>query len=182
MAFFEPISIRRPRFTQERDPLPWEEGLGQTVFSDVTLGRSPDGMVMMRNLVAFPHMMTFGVEALFRRALKDGRGTRGHNCPTFGPFFGSEDIGTGVVLIGLQFSDGTRLRNLDERGSDTHLEGLGGSGGAFTGHHVFVAPLPPPGDLEIWAAWPAAEIPETRTVLDGTLLRDTAAALPPPWA
>jgi hypothetical protein len=183
VAFFEPLSPRSPRFNSQRRPLPWEEGLGRTVFSDVTLGHGPDGMLIMRNLIAFPHVTTLAVVALFRNALVDGRGTRGHNCPTFDPRFSAgESIGTGIVLIGLRFSDGTELRNLDERGSAGHLGGLGGRGGSFTGHYEFVAPMPPEGELELWAAWPAAQIPETRTVLDASLIREAAAGLHPPWS
>lgn len=38
----------------------------------------------------------------------------------------------------------------------------------------FRAPLPPPGGLDLWMAWPAARIPETRTMLDGSMLREVA--------
>jgi len=88
---------------------------------------------------------------------------------------------TGIVLFGLRFSDGSCYRNLDERGSAGHLGGLQGGSRGFTGYRDFWAPLPPPGDLELWAAWPAAQIAETRTVLDGSLIGDSAAALRPPW-
>ena len=47
---------------------------------------------------------------------------------------------------------------------------------------TFGAPLPPPGDLEVWVAWPAAQIPETRKLWDSSLIRETATALQPPWS
>jgi hypothetical protein len=182
VAFFEPVSPPPPRFDQERIPPPWEEGLGQTVFQDVVLAQGPDGMVMLRSLIAFPGVMTLSVVALFRYQLVDGPGTSGHNSPMFGRLLSDESVGTGIVLFGLRFSDGTRLRNLDEPGSAGHLGGLRGGAGGFVGDHEFLANLPPPGELEVWAAWPAAQIAETRTLLDASLIRETAAALEPPWA
>jgi hypothetical protein len=161
--------------------MPWEEGLGHSVFGDVVLAKGPDGMLLLRNLVAFPHVMTLSVVALFRQPLAQGQGTRGHNSPTFGPAFSSDSLGTGIVMFGLRFSDGCRFRNLDERGSPGHLGSLRGGGRGFTGDHEFWAPLPPPGELEVWSAWPAARIPETRTVLDASQIRETVASLRPPW-
>lgn len=161
--------------------MPWQEGLGKTVFTDVSLGEGPEGALLLRNVIAFPKVMTLSVVALLRHPLVDGPGTRGHNSPTFGRWITDDSISTGVVMFGLRFSDGTCYRNLDARGSAGHLGSLRGSGGSFTGDHEFLAPLPTAGDLEIWAAWPAAQIPETRTVVDASLIRDTAAALSPPW-
>jgi hypothetical protein len=161
--------------------MPWEDGLGQTVFNDVVLGTGPDGVLLLRNLIAFPSVMTLFVVALFRQQLVHGQGTRGHNCPRFAPWISGDAVGTGIVLFGLQFSDGTRYRNLDERGSPGHLPSLRGGGGGFTGEHDFWAPLPTPGELEVWVAWPAAQLPETQTLLDAAQIRATAAALRPPW-
>jgi hypothetical protein len=130
------------------------------------------------NLVTFPTVMTMSVVALFRQPLVDGPGSRGLNSPTFQTM---GEVGTGVVLFGLRFSDGSIHRNLDDRGSKGRLGTRGGSGGGFTGSQEFWAPLPP-GDFEIWVAWPAAGIPETGTVLDGTRVRNTATALTPLWS
>jgi hypothetical protein len=181
VAFFEPVNTPPPRFDRERTPLPWEEGLGQTVFNDVVLARGADGLLMLRSLIAFPKVMTLSVVALLRLPLVQGPGTRGHNSPRFGHSISDESLGTGIVLFGLCFSDGSCYRNLDERGSAGHLGGLRGGNRGFTGDGDFWAPLPPPGELEVWVAWPAAQIPETRTLLDASLIRETAAALRPPW-
>lgn len=181
MAFFEPISAPPPTFDRDLIPLPWEEGLGQTVFSDVGLAEGPDGKLMLRTLIAYPKVITLSVEALLRHPLEQGLGTRGDNCPRFGPSVSGE-VGTGIVLFGLRFSDGTCYRNLDDRSNAGHLRSLRGGGGCLTGHHDFWVPLPTPGELEIWVAWPAAGIPETRTPLDASLIRGTAAALTPPWS
>jgi hypothetical protein len=181
VAFFEPVSAPTPSFNLDSVPLPWQEGLGRTVFSDVPLAHGPSGALMMRNLIAHPKVMTLSVEAIFRHPLIQGTGTLGHNSPTFGHSISGQSVGTGTVLFGLRFSDGTRLRNLDARGNPGPLGSPLGSGGGFTGSHVFWAPLPSPGELEIWVAWPATEIPETRTALDGSRVIDTAAAETPLW-
>jgi hypothetical protein len=182
VSFFDPVPTPLPSFDPVQRPGPWEEGLGKTVFNDVVLGRGPDGLLMLRNLIAFPNVMTLSVVALFRHPLVQGPGTRGHNSPRFVRLIGDESFGTGIVMFGLRFSDEARYRNLDARGSPEHLRSLRGGGGGFTGNHEFWAPLPTPGELEVWVAWPAARIPETQTLLDATLIRNTAAALPPPWS
>jgi hypothetical protein len=182
VAFFEPVDVPPPRFDTQSWAPPWEQGLGMSVFTDVDLARGPDGAVLLRNLVALPTVMTLNVIALFRRPLVHGPGTRGHNSPAFSQLMGDEEVRTGIVLFGLRFSDGSTYRNLDDRGSKGRLQSMGGGGGGFTGFQEFWAPVPPPGDLEIWVTWPAAGIPETRTVLDGTRVRDTAAALTPLWS
>jgi len=181
VAFFDSVNTSPPRFDQEGTPLPWEEGLGQTVFTDVVLAQGADGLIMLRSLIAFPKVMTLSVAALFRNPLVHGPGTRGHNSPTFGHSMSREPVATGIVLFGLSFSDGSCYRNLDERGSAGHLGGLQGGSRSFTANRDFWAPLPTPGQLEVWVAWPAAQIPETRTLLEASLIRETAAALRPPW-
>jgi hypothetical protein len=182
VAFFEPVNAPFPRFDEYGIPLPWEEGLGQTVFKDVVLAKGIDGLLMLRSLIAFPRVMTLTIVALFRNPLVKGDGTLGDNCPTFSPQVSGEPLGTGIVLIGLRFSDGTRLRNLDDRGSVGNLEGLGGCGFGFTAQYEFFTLLPPPGELELWTAWPAAGIPETRILLDATQIVKAAGALEPPWS
>jgi hypothetical protein len=181
VSFFEPVAVPAPQFEEGRTRLPWEEGLGQSVFTDVELANGPDGALLLRNLVVFRTVITLNVVALFRQPLVHGSGTAGHNSPTFSDGRGVREIGTGFVLFGLRLSDGSTYRNLDDRNSKGRLGSRSGGGGGFAGSHEFWAPVPPPGDFEIWVAWPAAGIPETRTVLDGTRVRDTAAALTPLW-
>lgn len=161
--------------------MPWQEGLGKTAFSDVALGRGLDGVLMLRNIIVFPKVMTLSVTELLRHPLVHGAGTRGHNSPAFGRWIGDESTRTGLVLFELRFSDGVRYHNLDARGSAGRLGNLRGGGGSFTGDAEFWAPLPSPGELEVWVAWPTAQIPETRTLLDGSLIRAIAESLPPTW-
>lgn len=125
--------------------------------------------------------MTLGVVALFRRPLVHGPGTRGTNSPTFSELLGAGSVGSGIVLFGVRYSDGTTLRNLDDRSGEGRLRSLRWDSGAVRGSQEFGAPLPPPGDMEVWVAWPAAGIPETRTILDGTQVAGIAAELAPLW-
>ena len=150
-------------------------------FTDVELGTGPDGALLLRNLVVYPSVMTLNVLALFRRPLMDGPGTAGHNCPMFWDGRGVTEVGTGFVLFGLRFSDASTYRNRVDSGDSARLGTRGGGGGSVIGTQEFWAPVPPPGDFEIWVAWPAAAIPETRTVLDGTRVHDAATALTPFW-
>ena len=181
MGFFEPVAVPAPQFEQGRPRLPWEEGLGQSVFTDVELAKGLDGALLLRNLVVFPAVMTLSVVAMFRQPLVHGPGTSGNNSPTFSDGRGVREIGTGFVSFGLRFSDGSTYRNLDERGNKGRLGTRVGGGGGFVGSQEFWAPVPPQGDFDVWVAWPAAGIPETRTVLDGTRVRETANALKRLW-
>jgi hypothetical protein len=137
VAFFESADTPAARFDRERAPLPWEEGLGQTVVTDVILAKGSDGLLMLRNLVAFPKVMTLSVVALFRNPLAQGTSTRGQNSPTFGHSFRDKPFGAGIVLTGLRFGDGSCYRNLDERGSPGHLGGLHGGSRGFTAYRDF---------------------------------------------
>ncbi len=123
---------------------------------------------MLRSLVAFPRVMTWPWWHCSGIPLSKDPKHAVMTRPTFGYSISDETPGTGIVLLGLCFSDGFSYRNLDERGSAGHLGGLQGGSRAFTGYRDFWAPLPTPGELEVWVAWPAAQIPETRTLLDAS--------------
>lgn len=131
MAFFEPIEIAAPVFAEEARRLPWDDGLGRTVFTDVKLAHSPDGTILLRNLIAFPTVVTLSVVALFRRPLVDGPGTRGNNSPTFNESLGGGSVGSGIILLGVRYSDGTIFRNLDDRSGQGKLRNLSGSSGKW---------------------------------------------------
>jgi hypothetical protein len=180
--FFSPIEVSTPEFErQPRSALPWDESFGKTVVTDVMLGRSSDGAVLLRNVVAYPLVVTFGVVAHLRRPLVSGRGPRGFNFPRFSASIGEESVPTGVVLFGVRFADGSSYRNLDGPGTEGHLESLGGGGGTYVAEHRFMVDLPPEGDLEFWVAWPAADLPETCTTLDASAIRIAAATVGPIW-
>lgn len=153
-----------------QDPMPWEQGLGKTVVTDVVLAHGHEGAILLRSVLAYPTVMTFDLIAQLRRPLLDGPGTRGNNAPRL--FARANDPpSTGFVLFGLLFSDGSRLFNFSGDEGVGTLKSLRGSGGSYQGQQTFVAPLPPEGRIEVWVAWPAASIPETLTILDADLIR-----------
>jgi hypothetical protein len=151
------------------------------VFTELLLAQSPEGALLLRELIAFPTVMTLAVVAQLRRPLIDGPGMRGHNCPTFSTSSRQGDLGTGFVPFGLRFSDGSCWYNLSESGSHDRLLSIRGSGGSHQGEHEFAAAIPPEGELEVWVAWPAAGITEVRTTLDAAPIR-RAATEPGLWS
>ena len=99
-----------------------------------------------------------------------------------------EGLDPGLLLFGVQFADGRKATNLDERMPFRMLEdpdlqpdgpvlspsrGGGGGGGRWR-HGFWVWPLPPEGPLAFVCEWPVAGIPETRTEIDSALVRDAA--------
>jgi hypothetical protein len=175
VAFFSPTDMPPPSFKEDcQAVVPWEEGFGKQVMSDVTLARNSDGAVLLRELVAFPSCITLRIVAQLRRPLVDGPGTRGQNSPRMSTSPGSDSFGTGFVLFGLRFSDGRCFRNTSKRGSKDHLLGVRGGGSSYRGEHEFTVTVPTEGDLELWVAWPAVGLAETCTTLDAGPIRAVA--------
>jgi hypothetical protein len=175
VAFFPQIDVPRATFKSEDEPpLPWQQGFGHVVFAEILLAQSPEGALLLRELVAFPTAMTLAVVAQLRRPLTDGPGTRGHNHPTFSASSPDGDPGTGFVPFGLRFSDGSSLDNLSQRGSRDRLLSIRGSGGSRRGEQEFATAIPPEGEVEVWVAWPAAGITEVSTTLDAAPIRRAA--------
>lgn len=90
------------------------------------------------------------------------------------------------LLVGIEYSDGRRASTLSDewaQGSGTAMDTdrlvlvpQGGGGAELSvDQAVWVAPLPPPGDVTIVLAWPGFGIEETRTTLDGDALLAAAA-------
>ena len=85
------------------------------------------------------------------------------------------------LLVGVQFADGRVAAAGGDawesraRPDQPLLTSRGGGGGGRTfDTEYWLTPLPPPGDLVVVCAWPAFDIPETETVLDGDVLRAAA--------
>jgi hypothetical protein len=96
------------------------------------------------------------------------------------------EIPSGQLRLGFQFADGTKVTNTRNRfdwdgefGSPPKsavMSGARGSSGEGQWHHTFwIWPLPPSGPLEFVCEWPAAEIPLTRSELDGAAIIEAAA-------
>lgn len=82
-----------------------------------------------------------------------------------------------ALLLGAQFADGRRGSTLDQPecwgapAAEPCLSPEGGSWGGRSGTlGYFLSPYPPPGDLLLVAAWPAADVPEARFVVPAQAL------------
>jgi hypothetical protein len=95
------------------------------------------------------------------------------------------------LLLGVEFADGRRATNvgLGSSGGPGRPDGPDGvsgvqlwsTGGEGSAHDAsatfFLSPLPPPGELRLYCAWPAAGVEETVTVVDADeILRAAARA------
>ena len=86
------------------------------------------------------------------------------------------------LRVGLLFADGSKWSNLD--GPNFSLDAEpdrpvcvpqgGGGGGRRWSMEQWLWPLPPPGDMTVYASWPAHGIEETSVTLDGAAIRSAA--------
>ncbi|GEM_PF-4286586 len=101
-----------------------------------------------------------------------------------------------VLLFGVQFPDGTKARSsslamyeqewMDQEpiGSVFEYRAKGGSGSdddISAKCALWLWPLPPAGDLRLVAQWTDMGMGESSIVLDGSQLREAAAAVEPYW-
>jgi hypothetical protein len=133
-------------------------------------GRTDDLVFALDHIRAYPNGFT--VDLVFMR---NPRAEHDHGPP----FWFRED--RGFPRLGVEFSDGRRagheapahfpmmlnLRGELEKDEEGIPKGVvimssGGGGGGHDYHFgVWVFPLPPPGELKIYAEWPAIGIPES---------------------
>ncbi|MGP3690370.1 hypothetical protein ACTVZO_37710 [Streptomyces sp. IBSNAI002] len=97
------------------------------------------------------------------------------------------------LALSVRYADGRRACTADHhRGSprqgrartpeDPVLRYGDGGGGPFLYRQsVHLWPLPPPGRLTVTAAWPGRGVPESRTDLDATAIRDAAGQATAIW-
>jgi hypothetical protein len=87
------------------------------------------------------------------------------------------------LRLGFAFADGTSWTNFahnfpefDKEPTGPVVMGRGGGGGGDRWEmRYWMWPVPPAGDVVIYAAWPMFEIDEVSAVIDGTALRAAAA-------
>jgi hypothetical protein len=91
-----------------------------------------------------------------------------------------------MLRFGIQFSDGSKVTNVNNRRGDMHPggdgppsapvmnTGGGSSGGGDWRQRLWVWPLPPPGPLTFVCEWPAAGIELIRVEVDAQPLIDAA--------
>ena len=99
----------------------------------------------------------------------------------------------GQLLIGVAYPDGQAatnvaarpyremLRELDKPQQPMLVQRGGGGGGREFGFSMWLAPLPPPGDLTIVIEWPARGIPETHTTIPADVTAAGVAATVELW-
>lgn len=192
MSFFEPPPPA-PEPPAQPPRRPWHGApdavLGQAVALNLVLGRSEKAALWIPAVLVYPDGFEFEVE--IRHRLDDEEVEH--------PFFrhhwrrrssGVRDgtLDPSLLRLGIEFSDGSRATNLDERLSfpvagepDAPPAGPvlapsrgGGGGGGRWNHGFWVWPLPPEGPLAFVCEWPVAAISETRKEIDSALIRNAA--------
>jgi hypothetical protein len=185
VGFFEPPPPPPEPPKQPPQP-PWltppANVLARGVPAELLVVRTDDAAIVIRNVVAYPNGIEFMLSIRLRRP------RHGFLDHPFGQGPG-RGAGDGVLRFGVQFSDGAKATTLGSfmgRWPDEEprvwLSQHGGSGRAESWEFGYwLWPLPPPGPLTFVVAWPAENIPETRTEIDAAPIRDAAAQAEVLW-
>jgi hypothetical protein len=194
MSFFEPPPPL-PEPSPQPPYRPWHGPpaavVGRTVALDLMIGRSEKAAVWIPALTVYDDGFEFGVE--IRHRLDDDAFLH--------PFFmhhhlrrpsssaeGTDELPPELLLLGMEFADGRKATNLGSpvpwptqedpeampEGPSLQPSGGGGGGGGRWRHGYYGWPLPPDGPLAFVCEWPAANIAQTRTEIDGGLLCSAA--------
>jgi hypothetical protein len=189
VSFFERARADVPP-PPEPEPEPatpeWFEPLAGVVpgpsTEQVVLFRTDRAILVIRQFDVYPTGVEFTVDLRVRptsdqlsdtpwelhwRSLRQPRG---------------EDLPDDFLRLGFQFADGTTwtnfghdFRRFDEDPSGPVVIGRGGGGGGNRWNMRYWRwPLPPAGDLAVYAAWPSFDIDEVSGVIDATALRHDA--------
>lgn len=149
------------------------------------LVRTDDLVVRLTGAQAYKNGIAFAVNALCR----DPSALPGGLLHTLagGMWSPDPDSDGNQFLFGLHFSDGRSVTNVrigelrpraEPYPDAPILCPAGGSGSSNGGNatlEFFLNPLPPPGVLTVYAAWPAMDIAEVRRELDATAIVEAAA-------
>jgi hypothetical protein len=160
---------------------------------DALLAATDDLVVFICGMSVFRHGVDFTVEA---------RARPGHSFADRGisleDAMGPVGEAGNRLLLGIEFADGRRCSNVEREPSKDFLRRFptgvdpssdqpslwskgGGSGSRSMSVSWFLAPLPPPGDLRIICAWPAAGLPETATTLSTDAILQAASRARELW-
>jgi hypothetical protein len=196
MSFFEPLPPPPPERPRQWGPPAWDrpsEGtLGVVVPVNEIVHRSdavvadldylrvyPNGFTINLFILTDPHLDEQGAGP---RMLAGGRLDPVHRWPRIGVRFAD---GRAAGREGTLFHGGHLNVAKDDRGIPTEpiLTMAGGGGGSHGwDFSVWVFPLPPDGPLEVYVAFPAADVGESKVVLDGGLVRSAAARARVIWS
>ena len=169
---------------------PW---IGGVVAAELVLARSEQAAVVLTSIVTYPDSFAFTVQSYLHRSVKPKnthRGLAGWGWRDVDD--DTADLPDGLLRLGLVWPDGGQATNIDtwrrgwpspdETAPSHGLEEHGGSGSDREYRTEFHAwPVPEVGDLTFIVEWPRYGIPETRAILEGTLLRDAASRARPVW-
>lgn len=153
-----------------------------TVPLDVEIGATDSVVVFVSSLALYSNGIEFTVEARGR----GGPGSDDRPVALVEGLMGTVPL-EHRVLLGVEFADGRRCLSTP-RGQEADPEaellllpsgGHGGNGVASA--EWFLSPLPPPGDLTLYCAWPSAGIVETTTIIAADPLADAAPRVRQLW-
>ncbi|MDH6284851.1 hypothetical protein [Prescottella agglutinans] len=151
-------------------PIPPNEIPASVPFR-LVLARTDELAVWMTNVSVYSSGMTFSVEASPRNG--------GRFLGMYG--FGKPEAGhTPPMLFGIEDSAGTIVTNLPKTRSGLQPHG-GGGGPAHQVMRFSLAPLPAPGTMGVYFAWPHFGIEEVRFDVDITAIHDAVADVVTLW-
>jgi len=186
MGFFERLALP-PDPEPEPDPRPkpaWvkpENVLPGSLAVDLMLAHTDNAAVAVTELRAYPTGFTFTLSAVLRHDDRSGlifdlmNGPRARRDRV--------TISDEFLRLGVQFADGTTASNLgmrypplDEATPEppVFITDSGHGGGQRYDMGYWVWPLPPPGLITFFCAWPAAGIPESSATIEAAAIHDAA--------
>lgn len=204
MAFFQdfPVPPLPPRRRAARHtPPPWAAPPAYELPAVVHLGtflhRSQDAVVALGSAEVFSTGVAFNLSWVFRRGEEDEDAWDERRGLFFRPMGMHQGRGSqSALMFGVQLPDGSKASSghqvpygLMGPGGQPEpptlaLNNGGGSGGddelAGTGT-LWLWPLPPAGDLRLFAQWTDFGLEETSITLDGGRLRDAASGVQQYW-
>lgn len=161
---------------------PPDDVLGRPVSVGAVVARTPDLVVAVHRVTAYPTGFELELTVRIREAPVEGsfdqirRRTWGGTSA-----FPGESLQVGIV-----FPDGRDARTENFRApsaADVTLLPMGGSGSqARFDQRFWVAPLPPPGPIGVTVAWESRGLAETRVDLDGAAIVAAAGEAETLWA
>jgi hypothetical protein len=172
------------------EPYGWAESYGPpenelpvaAPFSAV-LARTDEVAIGLTGAQVFTNGLTFDVAVRLRRARPDDRGYVFDLMDPHGRGSAGE-----ALLLGLEFADGSAVTNVGGSWRDASgtpgprlVQNGGGGGGLSYDQSFWLAPLPPPGAIDVVCLWSAYDIAETHTRIDGTAIAEAAAAATVLW-
>jgi len=174
----EPSKERMMAFAQGMNPP--ENEIPAPVVMSALLARTDGIAVALIGAYVYTCGLTFDLAIRLRH---ESRGTMAHKSyAMLSAFSGREDT-DGQFLLGLEYADGRTVTNFEHPGfrgipadddpEKPSLSQRGGDGGGRSFNHSYwLTPLPPAGPLIVVCAWPAFDIPESRTVVDAAAIAE----------